>query len=58
MTIYEIQNNILEIVDNQENFSRGDLQAAIEAQVMIAYNLGKESEEEPYIKDYILEALK
>jgi hypothetical protein len=43
MTIHEIQNNILEIIDNQENFSRGDLQSAIEAQVMIAYNLGKNS---------------
>ncbi len=43
MTIYEIENNILKIVDNQEEFSRGDLQSAIEAQVMIAFNLGKQS---------------
>jgi hypothetical protein len=41
--LMEISNKILEIVDNAEEFIRSDLQGAIEAQVLIAYQAGKES---------------
>ena len=37
----DIQNNLLEIIDNLDAFTRSDLQGAVEAQVYLAYKLGK-----------------
>lgn len=38
MKIMKYSDKIMEIIDNQENFTRGDLQGAIEAQVMMIIN--------------------
>jgi hypothetical protein len=36
----EISGELLDIADNRDDFARGDLQGAIEAQVMIAIQYG------------------
>lgn len=41
--LLQISDKILEIVDNQDEFTRSDLQGCIEAQIKIAYELGKAS---------------
>lgn len=45
--LLEISNKILEIIDDRafEEMPRGDLQAVIEAQIMSAYYVGKQSNE-------------
>jgi len=41
----KIEDEILDIIYNADDFTTSDLQGAIQAQVRIAYNLGKEERE-------------
>lgn len=40
--MFGIENKILDIVDNKDEFTRGDLQGAIEAQIMICIQKAQE----------------
>ena len=41
LELLKISNEILEIVNDKDEMPNGDYQGAIEAQVMIAYQMGK-----------------
>jgi len=38
LLMFEAENEILDIIDNADKFTRGDLQGALEAQLMILIN--------------------
>lgn len=41
----KIENEILDIIQNVEDFTTSDLQGCIQAQVLNAYNLGKDEKD-------------